>query len=692
MSAFYDLIQTFYVVPDAVNGASEVLLTSTDLFFKTKPERSQNISGLRNPGVSVWICEVSNNTPNPQRILNNSVTTVDYDRINTSGNSEAITTVSWENPIILKAGFYYGIVVKYDDPAFELWVNKQGDKLLSSSGLTNINSTGAQGKFDGILYKPTTANEHLPLSDQDLKFRVKIARFIDNEGTFNLVNKSYEFFNINPNSGFFTGGEVVYQESDPSPGTISLSISSNVITGLNTNFLSHIGGQKIIVTNGSVTEILEIDLINDDNTLSVTSRPSITASGLSYRISPTAEVYHVDYTKNKLFLVNSTASNNTFRFKSGKTLIGSNSGATANLDIIDRYKVDSFIPRLSINNAADSNFTVSYNMANSSNILDSRAVNLELAQNNSTEREYYILSRSQEVTQNNLFGPGQKSAVINVNFTLNNTSNNVFIAPYINRAELDFYVHQNEINNTSLATVGGIEDYDTEVDKNGIGLSKYIAKKIQFAENRFSEDIRVFLSAYRPAGTQINVYAKIHNSADNETFDDKKWTPLRLIDNIDRFSGNNENDIIEYSYGFPEFPTVRNTLGGSFTTTLNSSIITTSQDLTSEIFPLDEIKVRDPLVPENHEVFVVENITGNQITVNKPITNNNIVGNIFVDRLVYRNTAWNNIANDGITRYVNTDGVEFDTFSSMQIKVVYLAENSHIVPRMEQLQAIGVSA
>ena len=59
MSAYFDVIQTFYVNSDAVNNATEIMLTSLDLFFRTKPSLTANISGSSKPGVSVWICEVA---------------------------------------------------------------------------------------------------------------------------------------------------------------------------------------------------------------------------------------------------------------------------------------------------------------------------------------------------------------------------------------------------------------------------------------------------------------------------------------------------------------------------------------------------------------------------------------------------------------------------------------------------------
>ena len=146
MSAYFDVIQTFYVNSDAVNKATEIMLTSLDLFFKSKPSLTTNISGSAKPGVSVWICEVASGTssPNAELVLVNSVVAIPYDSINTSQNAMTATTVGFTDPVILSSGKYYGIVVKYNDPSFTMWINKQGDGLISSSGETNNASLGAQ--------------------------------------------------------------------------------------------------------------------------------------------------------------------------------------------------------------------------------------------------------------------------------------------------------------------------------------------------------------------------------------------------------------------------------------------------------------------------------------------------------------------------------------------------------------------
>jgi hypothetical protein len=79
------------------------------------------------------------------------------------------------------------------------------------------------------------------------------------------------------------------------------------------------------------------------------------------------------------------------------------------------------------------------------------------------------------------------------------------------------------------------------------------------------------------------------------------------------------------------------------------------------------------------------------IGVNKNITNVNIIGNMSVDRLKYKLTAWNNIANDNVARYVSNSLVEYDTFNSMQIKIVLLSDSTYVVPSVKQIQAIAVS-
>lgn len=691
--SFFDYIQTFYVTPEAVNGALEVNLTSVELFFKAKPTQRTNVSGLVNPGISVWICEVENNEPLPNKVLNSSVVYVNYELINTTENATSGTVISFKDTVALKAGRFYGIVIKYDDPSFDIWYNRQGDRLVNNTGTTNTPSTGSQGRFDGILYKSTNTGQYQALSDRDLKFKVNIAKFITTTGQFTVVNKGYEFFTIGSPIGSFLGGELVYQDVANIAGTLAISSSSADVIGTSTTFTAYIPGQSIVVSQGGVNDVLKIRDIANDTFLTLESFPAFSNSAITYKIPPVATVYYTDYTQDKLILVDSNAANATFKFSTGTRIIGERTNASANVVSIDRYKIDAFTPKFGISNPSSSDFSLTYALANTSNGMNSYS-NLELFKENDTVTDSYIISRSQEVVEINLQGTSRRSASVNVAFNVSVSNTNLFTAPKINANELDFYVYQNDINKLSdtLTTRYGIVGFDTEVEKNGLARSKAIFKKVVFAENRAAEDLRVYLTAYRPAGTQINIYAKLHNSADKEAFDDKQWTPLVLKENIDKFSNENPNDFIEYTYGLPDAPETYEGLTGQFTVALGNNVILASVDPSANVTSGDLIKVFDPLITENQEVFVVNSSNSTAIVINKPVSNNNIVGNMYVDKLKYKNVAWNNGANDNITRYVNSSSVEFDTFNSMQIKIVYYAEESHLIPRAEQIQAIGVSA
>ena len=687
----FDYIQTFYVNPDTVANVAEIMLTSVDLFFKAKPLENANVSGTAKPGINVWICEVENGDPNPNLTILNSTRAIGYDSVNLSNDAQTATVVGFNNPVLLKTGRYYGIVVKYNDPAYDIWTNVQGDRIIGAGGVTNVASPGSQSRFDGFLYKATNFNTYDKFSNKDLKFKVRVAQFISNNVTIPLVNKEYEFFTIdNTVSGTFTGGEWVYQNIANATGTVTFTSSSNTIVGSATSFTSYAIDDKIVLANSS-RDILTITNITNATSMTVDKYPSFSAVGIGFKVPPVGVVYFTDYSKNKVILSDSNA-NSSVKFVAGTRIIGVRSGSSANVVSIDRFQVDNFKPTFLVGNPTTSNYTMTYNVANSSNAMPATTTNLELLKFNNSSRESYILSRSLEVDNTTIYGTNRKSAVANITFNVSVSETNRFSVPYINSGELDFFFYQNDINNSYTTTRGSISNYDTEVDRNGLAKSKYVSKKISFGEGKYAEDLVVYLAGYRPSGTQIKVYAKVHNSADKESFDDKAWSPLELKNNIDRYSTEDPNDLWEYTYGLPQYPEIHAGLSGAFLTTNESNSISTTVNQSSLLAAGDLIRVYSVTTPENHEVFPVATVTSSTITTFKPITNVNIIGDVAIDKLKYKNVAWNNIAYDNVARYVTSSYIEFDTYNTMQIKIVLLSETTHIVPKVEQIQVIGVSA
>ena len=706
MSGF-NYIQTFYVNPQAVANAPEVMLTSIDVFFKAKPVRGATISGAVAPPVIAWICEVENDSPFETRQLRNSMTLIDYDLISTSQDASAATVIGFKDPVRLATGKYYGLVLQFTDPGFDVWQNVLGDRLVTDGQITNTLSVGARGTHGGKLYVPTNTSSHRSLSDRDLKFKVKVARYTASSITISLVNKDYEFFTIdNTNTGAFIGGEYIYQDIANATGTVTVSTTSLNVVGVATLLDTLLPGSKILVESGGAKQILTVNAVISNTNITIASLPSFSASGIGYKVPPVAAAYNIDYPKNKLILVDSTA-NTTNKFaNNGVRIIGERSGATANIATIDRYPVDNFKPSFLIGNPSGSTFTLNYRIANSANQLSSTSSNINLLQINDSTATGFILSRSVEVDtskSSNLFGDRRKSVVANLNIAVSSAEIDRFSVPYATTRELDFYFYQNDINNvyTETRTVGlsSITDYDTETGANGLAKSKYISKVIKFAQDKRAEDIVVYLTGYRPAGTQIKVYAKIHNAEDRESFQSKAWTPLVLKDNIDYFSSTDPNDLREFTYGFDTAPEFQVALAGTGTITHGSNSIATTSDHSAIVTAGDLIRIKDQDFG-NHEVFVVSAATSSTIRTYRNITTASLVSSvsrptrsdIVIDKLKYRNVAWNNVENDNTVRYVNSEYVTFDEYTSMQIKIVLLATQSHIVPKVEAIQVIGVSA
>ena len=138
----YSYIQTFFADAEIVQNSNEVFLTSIDLYFRRKPDPVANVSGNPSAGVSIAICEVENGEPVLSKTHSASISYKTYEEIFAFGDASAATTFSFNEPLRVATGKFYGIVVIFEDPAFELWKNVVGNRLVN----TNIPSVGERFK------------------------------------------------------------------------------------------------------------------------------------------------------------------------------------------------------------------------------------------------------------------------------------------------------------------------------------------------------------------------------------------------------------------------------------------------------------------------------------------------------------------------------------------------------------------
>jgi hypothetical protein len=419
------------------------------------------------------------------------------------------------------------------------------------------------------------------------------------------------------------------------------------------------------------------------------------------------KVYIQDKISNKIYLSDSTA--NTIYFGVGNTIIGTDSGATANIVSIDNLSLDRVRLKGSVRTPANGLVEIALKGTNkdgatytfSDNNIDRIKLNNQQAYN-VTGYNAYALSRSNEIQEAALFSNAamfidKKSVKVEADYLVIG-SGDMYMSPSIEGSKMDLFSIENRVSNTCDTVSGGVT-IDSEVAGNGLALSKHIGTKVQFSNDKFAEDVRMFMVAYRPKGTEIRVYARVHNSKDPEAFDDKAWTPLEFVQNSATFSStDDETDFIEYELGLPQYSESANTLSGSFTTALNSNSIAaanaTYSSIATNVANNDVIKIYNPLFPlTNYQVAVVKEANTTHIIIGDKIRTTNVAGTGYkIDKVKYPNVAFNNVNNSNVSRYYNQSLAEFDAFDSMQVKIVMLADTTYKVPKIDQIQVLGVSA
>lgn len=702
----FSMVQSFYADPDIVGGASELTLTSIDLFFKLKPSQTSNMSGNPNAGVAVAICDVENDQPNLEKCYAYSLSYKDYSRIYSFGDASSATTFGFHQPLKLPTGRFYGIVVMYEDPGYVAWVNKTGDRLVN----TNIPSPGVNSNKDGKLYFRNNSGTYNSMSDTDIKFVLRCAKYIAQSDKKIFVDRNYEYLTVDTTQGSFLGGEYVWMNNGPSVGSVSVRQMGNTISGTGTSFGTLTQGQNIVLASGANSQVVTVSEVVNNTFIAVSELIEFSNTSSSFYNTAVGRVYKQDAVRGKLYLADSTANTTIAVFTPNSIIVGADSNASANIASVDNLSLDRIRLKGSVRSPAngliettlkltvkdqDGNFVYDEGNAERVKINNVQAYNV-------TDYDAYLLSRSNEIQQTQLYSNSDlfvdsKSIKVEADYVVLGTGE-IFMSPQLDGSKLDLFSIENRVSNTCDTYVGGVV-IDSEVAGNGLALSKHITTKVQFSNDKHAEDVRMYMVAYRPKGTEIRCYSRVHNSKDPEAFDDKAWTPLEYVQNAGRYSSyDDENDFIEFELGLPAFSDTANTLPGTFTTTFGGTTIAAANSgvtgITSYVANNDVIKIYNPLFPfDNYQVATVKEANTTHIVLGSGIETNNIAGSGYkVDKLKYPNVAFNNVNNNNISRYYNSALAEFDSFDSMQVKVVFLADSTYKVPRIDQIQVLGVSA
>jgi hypothetical protein len=120
----------------------------------------------------------------------------------------------------------------------------------------------------------------------------------------------------------------------------------------------------------------------------------------------------------------------------------------------------------------------------------------------------------------------------------------------ISRIEVDNfgtgYVDDVIVTITGTGT-GAEAEVSTETGvSGGPALARYISKVVTLIDGFDAGDLRVFLTAVKPAGSNVQVYYKIHNSLDPNPIENSTW--IRMVQKTSEFTYSTDGEQIEYEY------------------------------------------------------------------------------------------------------------------------------------------------
>lgn len=581
---------------------------------------------------------MENNLPNDKKILGKGY--LPSSSINVSNDASSETIFTLENPVYLLTNTDYAFIVQPDSnsPEYNIWVGETGGYDVDTNEQVYANP------YVGLMFISANRKTWTPIQKEDIKFNLYRAKFTSLSGTAIFKNEDDEYLTVD---GFIRANTSLGIDI----GDVVYTVNSSANTANSANLVSY------TLTSGASGRVQYINEATGEIWLDSSTANSSTM--FSNTTNPTIAVYRTPDPSNTSYI----NVNNLIAYTNVKTT--------------DNLKYHVVVPKFGVLQPSKTSLDYQFKGTSTSNIIDTtyqNVINEYDYQYNDVER--HAMSKSNEIVS---IASG-KSSTFNV--TLQSQSD--LVSPVINLSRKSMLFVENLINNDST----------NEHTRYGNTLTKYISKKVVLADGQESEDIKLYLTAYRPSDTDIKVYVKFWNNQDSELFDDKVWTELQY-DNGGEFvysSTLDTKDFREYQFSVPStnlvaYAAFANTnvstelpLTGTISISNNSNIITgTGTAFNTELTVGDRIRV---VAGTYFAIKTVTNIANStSLTVDTGLETTNTASLYYV---------FTTVGNDGIVEYRNTANSRFIGYKEFAIKIGLLSSNPVRVPRLNDVRAIAL--
>lgn len=510
------IAQTFYVgAESSENIPGTVFVSSMDLFFNRRGT---------NP-VQVYLCPVVNGEPDGSRKIPGSSVRVQAADVATSADASLPTRFTFQYPIKLNRDESYAFVVKpdLDDPDFDVFFAALGDTDLLTG--TGVNSQASIG----VAFLGSNQDTWSALQDEDIKFTLNRAAFVTGTGEARFYPNQREFFNDYEDIEYLNNFNNI-RVGDFAIGLTSANDNPDVtVANCNTSIFGIIS---------------EIDATNQ-NIVIEPSQGLLDTSAAKTFTTTYRDGTDVDVTKYKVAFYRPVDQRTEIGTLNQDRFVGSTYG------VIDNHEFSTIVPQFTTDTFANNsiNFDFVYNVSNS----EFKTIGIPTE----GEVEYTpqpLLFRSKTHDQRMVTtGVGNTSFVIDATM-VNNTE---YTSPIIdlrrsmvsligNLTTSPDTVSNNFITGVSVDDESTASVYSEMFQGAGESNIRYISEVVTLDEGQDAEDLKLFLTAFKPPRARIDVFVRAaHRFHDIES---RPWTPLKLVNDTEYSARNNRNDTIELEY------------------------------------------------------------------------------------------------------------------------------------------------
>jgi hypothetical protein len=500
--------QTFII--DGDNYPNGAFISSVNFFFRTKPAAG---SSDKSP-VTLSILGTQNGYPNGVT-LDHSIVVKKWNDIKTSSSphyldSSTYTTFTFSVPVYVQPNVLYSFMLKSASNEYTFWTAANGDTAVPSS-VKNLPTDATPTTITKISSAPyvgglfISQNSQTWTADQNQSLMFTIDRCVFNTAAtpsvpFVVPNKLPQRTIIDQSVDYFLNAN-----------SVSLNTTATKVDALVDAF--NITTTDFTPTTTGVAYSFAATLASGG------AAPTLSINPGKFGSSTYDDIYLSDGLGKRVLLANSNTSLTVYT-----TLT---SGDPAVSPVISDAGLSAYAIKWNINNCELSNTLITLSNGGAGYNVSCTTVTVIGGAADGVSNTANIATAAANISG---------GVIQSVYFTSGGSG--YITTPTLRIAD----------SNTTPGTGASAFVTGETSSSGGPARVRYLTKKVVLDAGFDSGDLNVFVTAYRPVGTDILVYYKLLNRNDTQNFDDGSWQLMTMIRNGTGVYSQTRSDIYEYTF------------------------------------------------------------------------------------------------------------------------------------------------